>query len=436
MSDGVIDLGELRHERDPEELPRPPRSVGRPLRVALVLLVVLATLVSAAPLPRREVVALPAAVGAEALIAGDLYLVVEPTGPNGSQRRLDAYRLPGGELLWQVPLPVQGRYWGMSIQDGMLLIAGYEAMAGDPPGTVTIALDPATGKSRWQQPGSPLPVSGGGLLLETGDEEQGRTLRVVDSCCGRVRWHAQTPAGQFTFRTTESGIDRVVLSTADGQVEVRDASTGAVRAEADLWNLTDRRETGAPTDGRDVGVQVVGDVLLTLGGRPATVTAYDLDGLRLRWRTELGEAFYASECGPVLCFQGRSEELQAIDPATGRRLWTGRGWIAWSTRDGLVATRANSGGAMQLEVLDPVTGAVRGELGRWETVPPSGLDGPVIGIRPQPGGGLLVAELDLTTGTARPLDVLREASGDCQSIGYQLACRKPTGGYGLWQLRP
>ncbi|MEV4810309.1 outer membrane protein assembly factor BamB family protein [Micromonospora avicenniae] len=437
MSDPVIDLGELRHGAEPEErLPRPPRAAGRPLRGALVLLLLLATLVSATPLARREVVSLPAALGSEALIAGDLYLVVEPTGADGSQRRLDAYRLPGGERIWQAPLPVPGRYWGMSLRDGMLLIAGYEVTEGDPPGTVTIALDPATGQFRWQQPGSPLPVKGGGLLLETSDAEQGGTLRVVDSCCGRVRWRADTPAGQLTFRSTEAGVDRLVHSTADGQVVVRDAATGAVLAEADLWNPAGRREVSVPTDGLEMGVQVVGDLLLTLGGWPMTVTAYGLDRLDRRWRTELDGAAYSSECGPVLCFQGRSGDLQALDPATGRRLWTGAGWIVWSTGAGLMAGVGNDSGADRLVVLDPVTGAVRGQLGRWEVVPPSVAGGPFIGVRPRPGGGLLVAELDLVAGAARPLDVLPEASGNCQSIGYQLACRKPAGGFGLWRLKP
>ncbi|MFD0787901.1 PQQ-binding-like beta-propeller repeat protein, partial [Micromonospora azadirachtae] len=234
----------------------------RPLRSALVLLVLLVTVVSGGPLPRREVVSLPAALGSEALIAGDLYLVVEPVGPDGTQRRLNAYRLPGGERIWQVPLPVPGRYWGMSVQDGMLLIAGYEAAGGDPPGTVTIALERATGEFRWQQPGSPLPVSGGGLLLETGDE-RGGTMRVVDSCCGRVRWRADRPAGQFTFRFAGPGVDRLVHSTADGRVVVRDAATGVVRAEADLWDPAYGREVSVPTDGPQMGVQVVGDLLLT-----------------------------------------------------------------------------------------------------------------------------------------------------------------------------
>ncbi|MET7749436.1 PQQ-binding-like beta-propeller repeat protein [Micromonospora sp. NPDC005367] len=433
MSDRVIDLGELRHGAEPEEpLPRPPRAAGRPLRGALVLLLLLATLVSGVPLPRREVLSLPAALGSEALIAGDLYLVVEPTGSDGSQRRLDAYRLPGGERIWQVPLPVRGRYWGMSLRDGMLLVAGYEATEGDPPGTVTIALDPATGESRWQQPGSPLPVSGGGLLLETGDVERGGTLRVVDSCCGRVRWRADTPTGYLTFRFNGSGVDRLVHSTADGRVVVRDASTGVVLAEADLWNSADGRE---PTEGLEMGAQVVGDLLVTLGGGSTTVTAYGLDRLDRRWRTELDGAAYSSECGPVLCFQGRSGDLRAVDPATGRQLWTGAGWIAISTGAGLVVAVGNDSRA-ELAVLDPVTGAVRGQLGRWDLVTPADAGGPIIGVRPRPGGGLLVAELDLAAGAARPLDVLPDASGNCQSIGYQLACRKPAGGFGLWRLKP
>ncbi|MGK5739112.1 outer membrane protein assembly factor BamB family protein [Micromonospora sp. URMC 103] len=425
VTDRLIDLGELRHEPEPEALPRPPRAVGRPLRCALVLLLALATLVAGAPVPRREVVVVPAVFGTEALLADDLFLVIEP-GVLGRQRAIDAYRLPGGKRAWRAPLPVQGRYWGMFVLGRTLLVTGYQQ---DGRSNVTVALDRTTGAYRWQQPGNAL-VGGGALLLETGDDERGRTLRSVDPCCGSLRWQVDfPPGGQLTYRNTEAGADRVVHSTVDGQVEVRSSATGAVLARTDLWG---------PADDRMVNVQVAGDLLLAVGGGPAAVAAYDLDRLRPRWRVEVEDALYASECGPVICVQGRSGGLLALDPGTGRRLWADDRWAGvWSSRGRLVASAVSSAGpgAEQLALLDPTTGTVLGELGRWELAHPGRPDGRLIGVRQYRGAGrLLVAELDVVAGTARPLDVLRGAAGDCQSSDDRLVCRRLHGDFGVWPL--
>ncbi|MEV1330553.1 PQQ-binding-like beta-propeller repeat protein [Micromonospora costi] len=425
MTDHVIDLGELRHEPEPEELPRPPRAVGRPLRCALALVVALATLAAGAPVPRRDMVVVPAVVGTEALLADDLFVVIDPSGPRGPQRRLEAYRLPGGELAWEAPLPVQGRYWGMSLLGDILLVTGFQQ---DGQTNVTVALDRATGAYRWQQPATAVESAGGALLLDAGDDERGRTLRSVDPCCGSVRWEADFPPGQLAYRLTGSAVDRLVHSTADGRVEVRDAATGAVLNRGDLWG---------PADERMVNVQVVDGLLLTVGGTPATVAAYDVDRLRPLWRTQVADALYASECGPVICLQGRSGGLLAVDPASGRRLWADDRWAAvWSIQGRLVASAVRSAGpgAEQFALLDATTGTVLGELGRWELSRPSGLDGPLIGTR-RHRGGLLVAELDVVTGTVRPLDVLRGGAGECQNSADRLVCRRVNGDYGLWPLR-
>lgn len=200
MSDSVIDLGELRHGTDPEPLPRPPRANGRQLRCTLVLLLALVTLAaSAVSPPRLAPVTLPTQPGADVLVDGDLVLVMEPTSP-GRQGRLAAYRLPGGEPVWQAPLSAEARYWGMTPLAGMMLVTGYEI---GPEGreTRTVALDRATGAYRWQQPGSVFELTDGNLLLRTGGETQPSGLRVVDPCCGTVRWQLPPPPPRSTFGT-------------------------------------------------------------------------------------------------------------------------------------------------------------------------------------------------------------------------------------------
>ncbi|MFF5179267.1 PQQ-binding-like beta-propeller repeat protein [Micromonospora sp. NPDC000316] len=428
MSGPVIDLGELRHGPDTDPLPRPPLAKGRPLRSAVVLLLVLISLAAAGPPTRREAVTLPGRLGADALVAGDLFVLVEPLSGLTGQRRLTALHLPGGEPAWQVPLPAEGRYWGIAQQGELLLATGHE-LGPDRQGTLTVALDRATGAYHWQQPGSPSRLGDGNLLLHSVDDDQGGTLRAVDPCCGTVRWQVPVvPGGEFSFREGEHGVDRVVLSHANGPVEVLDAVSGAVLVRADL---------APPGGGPNTGVQIVEDMLLTFGGSPTMITAYGLDGLEQRWRTPADEALYASDCGVVVCLQNRSGGLRVVDAATGRLLWGNDRWAwVWPYAGRLVATTLSSAGpgAEQIVVLEPQTGRVLAELGRWELAQfPFG--GPMIGVRPHPDGGLLVAELDIGGGTVRLLDVLRDAARECQAVDTgRLLCRRQDASFGLWQL--
>ncbi|WCN82984.1 outer membrane protein assembly factor BamB family protein [Micromonospora sp. LH3U1] len=426
MTGPVIDLGELRHGQDPDPLPRPPRANGRQLRCALALLLVLLTLASAAvPQPRRAAVTLPGSAGADVVVLGDLLVVIDATNAQKPQR-LAAFRLPGGDPVWQASLPMVARYWGVSPLAGMLLATGYE-IGPEGQGTLTVALDLATGAYRWQQPGSANRLADGNMLLQSGDDDEPVSLRAVDPCCGTVRWQLTDAADYVNVRDTDDGVDRLVLNRVDGPTEVRDAITGAVLARADL------RPPGGGTLGY---VQVVNELLLTVGGVPATVTAYGLDRLDRRWNSPAGQVDFVEDCGPVLCLRTRSNGLWAVDRVTGEARWSSDRWDWVSPHGGrLVASTVNSSGAalQQLAVLDPMTGRVLAELGRWELAQ-FGLDGPLIGVRRRPDGGLLVAKLDVRAGEVRMLDVLPDATGECQAIVDQLQCRHVDGSFKLWQL--
>ncbi|MGI5522657.1 PQQ-binding-like beta-propeller repeat protein [Micromonospora sp. CA-259024] len=423
----IIDLGELRHGQDPIPLPRPPRANGRPLRLALVLLLVLATLASAAaPPPRRAVVTLPGSAGADVVVLGDLLVAIDGANDVQKPQRLTAFRLPGGDPVWQASLPTAARYWAVAPLAGMLLATGYE-IGPESQGALTVALDRATGAYRWQQPGSARRLADGNLLLQTGGDDEPQSLRVVDPCCGTVRWQLPDAADWIDVRDTGPGVDRVVLNRVDGPTEVRDASTGAVLARADL------RPAGGGTLGY---VAVVNDLLLTVGEDPVRVTAYGLDGLDRRWSGTFGRVDFVEDCGPVLCLQSRTAELRAVDRATGELRWRGDRWAWASPLDGrlLTSTLDSSETALQqFVVLDPMTGRVLAELGRWELAQ-FGRDGPLIGVRRHPDGGLLVAELDVRAGTARMLDVLPDATGECQVIADQLRCRHVDASFKVWEL--
>ncbi|MEV4766878.1 PQQ-binding-like beta-propeller repeat protein [Micromonospora chokoriensis] len=426
MSDSVIDLGVLRHGPDPDPLPRPPRANGRQLRTALVALLALLTLAAAgAPQPRRAVVTLPVRSGADVLVDGDLAVVIEPTSTsNPQQRRLAAFRLPGGEPVWQLPLSEAARYWGIFPLGELLILTGYEI---GPQGRdmTTIALDRATGAHRWQQPGSADKLADGNLLLRSGGESEPSVLRVVDPCCGTVRWQLPATTAGISPRETERGVDRLILSPPDGPVEVRDATTGAVLARADLL----------PADGGRFGLEVLDDLLLAVDRGSGVVTAYGLDQLDRRWIRPNVSVDFALDCGLVLCLRTGSNALQALDPATGEVRWGSSRWgWAWPSGDRLLANVLGARDSSdRFVVLDALTGQEVADLGRWDLYQLR-QDGRLLGTRKHPDGGVLVGELDVLAGEVRVLDVLRDATGECQVIDHRLLCVSPGGTYRLWQL--
>ncbi|MEV4119545.1 PQQ-binding-like beta-propeller repeat protein [Micromonospora sp. NPDC049645] len=421
----MIDLGELRHGSDPDPLSRPPRANGRSVRYALALLLVLVTVGAAAvPPPRRTMVTLPARPGADVLVDGDLLLGIEPIDDTRTlRRRLAAYRLPGGAPVWQASLPGEARYWGIVPLAGMLLVTGYE-IGPDSQSSVTVALDRATGAYRWQQPGSATPLADGSLLLQSGGEGQPVSVRTVDACCGTVRW--QLPAAaNVEVQHSGPGAARVVLHQRNGPTEVRDTATGAVLARADL----------RPPDGGPLTfVQVIDDLLVTVGGEPTTVTGYGLDRLDRRWTSTGVRVEFVADCGPVLCLRTGANELQAIDIATGQLRWRSERWRWGWPFDGRLMVSANEGGAVEhYLVLDALTGRLEADLGQWVLFQ-LGIGGRLLGVRRHPDSGVIVGELDIRAGKVRILDVLPEAVGDCQAIVDHLLCATPNGPYQLWTL--
>ncbi|MEU1589187.1 PQQ-binding-like beta-propeller repeat protein [Micromonospora sp. NPDC005710] len=425
MTDSVIDLGELRHGPDPDPLPRPPRAHGRPLRCALVLLLALGTLAAAAvPPPRRAPVTLPAQPGSDVMVDGDLILVMEPVNASTRQARLAAYRLPDGEPVWQAPLSAAARYWGVRPLAGMLLATGYEI---GPEGrdTLTLALDRATGAYRWQQPGIAQELIDGNLLLRSGGETEPTSLRAVDPCCGTLRWQLPPTTAEVSIRDNGHGVDRLVLNQANGPVEVRDATSGAAMASAEM----------RPPGGARLGIDLIDDLLLATDKGSGTINAYGLDRLDRRWTRDSGPVEFALDCGPVVCLRTGGNELLALDPATGDVRWRSDRWLwGWPYENRLMANISGFGPMEQYVVVDALTGRQVADLGKWELYQLSD-GGRLVGIRRHPDGGELVSELDIAAGTVRIVDVLPDATGECQAITGYLVCSAPaTGFYQLWKL--
>ncbi|NWF26984.1 serine/threonine-protein kinase [Streptomyces sp. PKU-EA00015] len=154
------------------------------------------------------------------------------------------------------------------------------------PGTGAVRLDPADGSTDWsarsagprtargQGDAGQEPVLAGGLLHVT--TAGGDRYEALDPATGAVRWDLDISA----YATVRPLGDVVLLVTEGGQVRAVDAATGA-----DRW----RKRLGGP------GTQ--------------WVRAADGEG----------PAFDAT-----LSADGRTTHVGAIDPASGRRLWSER----------------------------------------------------------------------------------------------------------------
>ncbi|MEU9506682.1 PQQ-binding-like beta-propeller repeat protein [Micromonospora sp. NPDC048170] len=428
----LIDLGELRDEPDRDlPPPRPPRAVGRPLRVALVLALLVATVAGAAPTPERISVVVPAGVRAEAFPDGDrLYVVGPAEGETAGTAEVRAYAMPLREsaagrspvLSWRAVVPVGDRVWQARTWPGVVVFA----VAGEQDLGQTLALDAATGRERWRQPGFPWWDRAGTLLVQSGGEDGG-TLRSVDPASGRTTWSVPTSREGAMYSVRDGLIDRIVLAPARGRVEVRDVRSGELVHAADL------RLGELPGYGH---AMVANGLLLVLRPAAGVLTAYGLDGLRQRWETSLPLMDHIEDCGEVLCANGRTGGFSAVDPATGAIRWTGGRWAGGlhAQGDRLLALEPGPLGE-RFSVLDATTGRAIADLGMWQLMPGHG-DDRLLAVRPAAtGGGLVVAELDLAAGRVRVLDVLRDASGDCRGSVDTVLCRLHSGGFGVWRFR-
>ncbi|MEH0842044.1 PQQ-binding-like beta-propeller repeat protein [Micromonospora sp. CPCC 205711] len=425
----IIELGEVRDDAEPEPPRRPSGTVGRPGRIALVLVLALVAVGGAAPPQRREPFTVPARSGSAAYLTGDRLLVTEPAdAATGRAGQLSAYAVPAagaGPLspLWRVPVPAAGGYGGLRIWNGLVfLVSGAQR---DGPFR-TFAFDLATGRPRWEQPGAGF-EAGDGLLIINDLAGESRGVRLLDPATGRPRWTLPVVPGATSYRFRSDGVDRIVLTPATGPAEVRDARTG----------LLLRR---APINSGDLPVvqqaQVVDDLLLVVRDYASRVTAYGLDGLERRWELRLGLISGFADCGTVICAYGQTGGVWGLDPATGTVRWRAPGWrtVTGERAGRLLASLPAFGAQEAYAFLDAATGRPIREVGSWNLAAWYPPDGRLVGLRPTPDGRLVVAELDLDTARARVLDVLPGVSGECQAGGDLLLCRREDDSYGLWRL--
>ncbi|MDG4808566.1 PQQ-binding-like beta-propeller repeat protein [Micromonospora sp. WMMD1120] len=418
----IIELGAVRDV--PAAPGRRPPAVGRRLRGAVVLLLALVVLASSTRLPQRSVAVVPASRTATAYLTEHDVFVVDPPTADGP-RHLTAYAQPtsdgGVRRRWQASLVGHGDYLDVRTEWGLVL-----TMAVTAPNRLfqTTAFDAATGRQRWQQPGAPQPVDGGGLLLTDVRENGSGALRRVEPDSGAVLWSVPIPsAANPAYHLVRGRVDRFVLLQPTGEVQVYDARTGRLLRSVDT--LPGDRSAFQR-------VQVVDDLLLLVPPGSTSLVSFALAELTPLWTAEVPLVSHVLGCGGLLCAVPQTGGLQVLDPDTGAVRWSepGQDVLADVRRDRLLVAVPGRGYAVR----DAATGRTRTDLGEWALMPVLRPDDPLVGTRQGDDGRLVVAELDLLAGRARVVDVLPGVAGSCQASLPVLLCQRLDGTTALWRL--
>lgn len=226
------------------------------------------------------------------------------------------------------------------------------------------------------------------------------------------------------MRLGPDGVDRFVMVTASGEIEVRDAVSGTRLATRLVGS------DPAPSWQRS---QVVNDLLLVINGD--TVTGYGLDRLDRRWTARLAQVAYLTDCGDLLCAHGQTGGMWALDPATGAVRWSNsRQQTVLRTERGRFLVGSEAPGGARVEVVAAATGRQLADLGRWELASWNEPGDRLIGVRRGRDGRLLVAELDVANARARVIGALPDVLGDCRTGRDVLVCRRVAGEFGVWWL--
>ncbi len=428
MSDVLIDLGDLPPRGEVRRF-RPDAGLGpHTVRTLLAVLtvVLLAALAGAAanPRPARPVL-IAARLGDAMFVGADRFFLVH------QDKLVSTYSLPDGRLLSQTTIPVAGAVLDVTSAGNTILVSFQVDTVGN---EATVALTAGSDVALWQRPARMLDVSAAdGLVLLRENSPNVGDLHWygIDLATGNQRWVLEEPVRGFITETGWSGgfPNRLVVADSSGDLQIRDTRTGRLSASGTFE---------APSDWERRGIAMWPDGDLILIGDHTTTTAYGLDDLKPRWTTpvDLYSSYVGPDCVDEVCFfSPRSGGMVVVDRATGQRRWTSQVW-SYADRVGpylLAGADAETGGNHALTVVDPVTGRVHGDFGKWQSLGPPSADGTVIGLR-QTADTVYYARLDPARLTTVLLGVADHVSGDCQTTGRVLICRRLDASVGIWPL--
>jgi hypothetical protein len=432
----MIDLGEVHGELPAPVAAAPPPVPWRAL-LGVLSIVLVATLAGAAPQPPpRPPTVIPARLADATFIDNDRLFLVGPGPQLADQsvhlRTVSAYRLPDGRLLSQTTVAVVGEVSDV-VEAGDTIVVSYQTDAGG--SQATVALIAGSDQALWRRPEGLVGASGtaGIALISSGYGVQNEALfSAVDLHSGAIRWTIRQPADGYTM--VSGPIDQYpqwfVTVRTNGVLETRDAATGRVTAT----------RNGPPLD-RDANslVWTVGNMAL-IGDHAGSVTAYALPELAPIWTTDvdLSQTWMQNTCGEVLCAFRPQHGMVALDPATGRLLWSSDRW-AYAAPAGnyLVAAVLNpKADDPSYWVLEPRTGRVLGDFGKWETIASDTVPDQLYGIYTVPGQDVVFyGVLDPARRTVRILGTGERVSGGCQTSVDALVCRLVDASVAIWRLR-
>ncbi|WP_305789537.1 outer membrane protein assembly factor BamB family protein [Symbioplanes lichenis] len=425
----VIELGQLGAEDETPVAPRRRRRLTTGVRglLAAALAVAVLAVVTASGPPREPAIGplwrLPGNdASAVRLLLGDALYVLRA-------RHLTAYDARTGRIRWQATQPDE-RMWLIPSAPGVLLVATTGAPRSEDPDAfeyarATIALDTATGRQLWRQPGeaSYQPYEGRTLLLErTPDGQAVAAVRSAAVGDGRLLWSrtAPTSTGWPVVFVDSPVSDRVVTMTGEGSAEILDSADGHVVSRGQLpWRPVRDNDTL-------LNILIVGHTVL-VAARAADgphAWAYDTETLRQTWTTRLTGSL--TGCAPAVCVYDLQETI-GVDPRTGNQLWRRSGTTnPLSFADTLVL--ADQDNAAPRVLLDSRTGREIAELRSATTITLDPADGiPYLIESADITAPAVVTRVDPATGQRHVLGRIGTVVPDsCRTEGPLMTCQSPT----------
>jgi PQQ-like domain len=436
VQNGLIELGEM------SGAPQVPVTRARrqvPYRMLLgVLSLVLVVLLGGGPHrgPQEPPTVIPARLGDATFIDGDRLFVVSAgrpaLRPDMQNRVVSAYTLPEGRLASRTTVAVSGEGVAQVVQAADTLLLSYpldnRSEWADSGTWAVVAITAGTDRALWRKTGRLVGASAAdGLVVLNSDEAE----LGVDLHTGEIRWSVPHPAhGSAAEAGTVGGFPSWLVTVTDvGRLETRDTRTGRVHAAVTVARLTGR-VTGL--------VWPVGDIVLIDTGA-SRFAAFRLPNLTPLWHTsaDLSQSGLPADCGRVLCTSRPQRGMTALDPATGRELWSSDRW-AYARAAGpyLLATSGYPADDVPaLSVLDPLTGRDLGNFGGWQLLGRSGRDGTAYGIWQTPGEDkIYYGVLNPATRGVRVLGSGQRVSTGCDTGAGVLVCPLIDASIAVWRL--
>ncbi|MFJ7075829.1 serine/threonine-protein kinase [Streptomyces sp. NPDC098781] len=221
--------------------------------------------------------------------------------------------------------PLNGRLlWRHSVDtehvSGPPAVAGGLVQPASGPGGRLEALDPATGKARWQRdmPAYSASSAAGGMLLLTGADG---TLTGVDGASGDTKWSRTVPGHKEPYFVAFAGDPLAYATQAsdDGsstRVTALDPATGDVRWDARLKGTL---EAVGASDGSVFLIAV--DAVYSDARSVVRYSPADRSTRRVALSLPVQQA-HGTVRGNVVHLAGSGGSLVAVDMAAGRQLWS------------------------------------------------------------------------------------------------------------------